>query len=96
MPQSHDRGGRDRLSAVIHFLGDLLGDVIKAQAGPDAFASEELVRRLSKELRAHPSPARTRELQKHIADLEHLSEIIQHVLCIGQFVRTIATDLGTR
>lgn len=70
MPQSHDRGGRDRLSAVIHFLGDLLGDVIKAQAGPDAFASEELVRRLSKELRAHPSPARTRELQKHIADLD--------------------------
>ena len=70
MPQSHDRGGRDRLSAVIHFLGDLLGDVIKTQAGPDAFASEELVRRLSKELRAHPSPARTHELQKHIAGLD--------------------------
>jgi phosphoenolpyruvate carboxylase len=70
MPQSHDRGGRDRLSAVIHFLGDLLGDVIKAQAGPDAFASEELVRRLSKELRANPSPARTSELQKHIAGLD--------------------------
>lgn len=70
MPQSHDRSGRDRLSAVIHFLGDLLGDVIQSQAGPAAFASEELVRRLSKELRAHPSPARTRELQKHIAGLD--------------------------
>jgi phosphoenolpyruvate carboxylase len=67
MPQSHDRGGRDRLSAVIHFLGDLLGDVIQTQAGQDAFASEELVRRLSKELRAHPSTQRVRELQHHIA-----------------------------
>lgn len=70
MPQSHDRGGRDRLSAVIHFLGDLLGDVIQSQAGQAAFASEELVRRLSKELRVHPTPIRVRELQKHIASLD--------------------------
>lgn len=70
MPQSHDRGGRDRLSAVIHFLGDLLGDVIQTQAGQEAFASEELVRRLSKELRVHPTPARVRELQRHIASLD--------------------------
>jgi phosphoenolpyruvate carboxylase len=44
MPQPHDRGGRDRLSAVIHFLGDLLGDVIRTQAGLTAFDSEEAVR----------------------------------------------------
>ena len=79
MPQSHDRGGRDRLSAVIHFLGDLLGDVIQTQAGQDAFASEELVRRLSKELRAHPSTQRVRELQHHIAtrDIAGLNTLIK-------------------
>ena len=54
MPQPHERGGRDRLSAVIHFLGDQLGDVIRAQAGTTAFENEEIVRALSKELRAHP------------------------------------------
>lgn len=70
MPPSHDRGGRDRLSAVIHFLGDLLGDVIQTQAGQEAFASEELVRRLSKELRTKASPHRAQELQNHIAGLD--------------------------
>jgi len=70
MPQPHDRGGRDRLSAVIHFLGDLLGDVIRTQAGLTAFDSEEAVRALSKDLRAHPSPQRTRDLQSRIASLD--------------------------
>ncbi len=70
MPQPHDRGGRDRLSAVIHFLGDLLGDVIRAQAGSTAFENEEAVRALSKELRAHPSQQRTRALQSRIAALD--------------------------
>ncbi len=79
MPQSHDRGGRDRLSAVIHFLGDLLGDVIQTQAGQDAFASEELVRRLSKNLRVHPTPARVHELQQHIAtrDIADLNNLVK-------------------
>lgn len=70
MPQPHDRGGRDRLSAVIHFLGDLLGDVIRTQAGLTAFESEEAVRALSKELRARPSVQRTRDLQNRIASLD--------------------------
>jgi len=70
MPQPHDRGGRDRLSAVIHFLGDLLGDVIRTQAGQSAYESEESVRALSKDLRAHPSQQRTRDLQSRIASLD--------------------------
>ena len=70
MPQPQDRGGRDRLSAVIHFLGDLLGDVIRSQAGLSAYESEEFVRSLSKELRHHPSPARIGDLQRHIANLD--------------------------
>jgi phosphoenolpyruvate carboxylase len=40
------------LSDDIFLLGDLLGDVIKSQAGPDAFALEEEVRALGKEFRA--------------------------------------------
>lgn len=70
MPQPHDRGGRDRLSAVIHFLGDILGDVIRSQAGMQAFASEEYVRALSKELRQNHSDTRMLELQQHIARLD--------------------------
>jgi len=70
MPQPHDRGGRDRLSAVIHFLGDMLGDVIRSQAGMPAFASEEYVRALSKELRTNHSDARMSELQHHIERLD--------------------------
>jgi hypothetical protein len=70
MPQPQDRGGRDRLSAVIHFLGDLLGDVIRSQAGLSAYESEEFVRSLSKELRHQPSPERIRDLQRHIANLD--------------------------
>ncbi len=79
MPQPHDRGGRDRLSAVIHFLGDLLGDVIRAQAGSTAFENEEAVRALSKELRAHPSQQRTRALQSRIAalDITALKDLIK-------------------
>ena len=79
MPQPHDRGGRDRLSAVIHFLGDLLGDVIRAQAGTTAFDNEEAVRALSKELRAHPSVQRTRALQSRIAalDIAELKDLIK-------------------
>lgn len=70
MPQPQDRGGRDRLSAVIHFLGDLLGDVIRSQAGLSAYESEEFVRSLSKELRHQQSPERIRDLQRHIANLD--------------------------
>ena len=45
-------GERDRLSATIHFLGDVLGAVIREQAGTPAFELEERVRKLAKQLRA--------------------------------------------
>lgn len=45
--------GRDRLSATIRMLGDLLGDVIKSQAGEPLFALEERMRLTAKELRAN-------------------------------------------
>jgi phosphoenolpyruvate carboxylase len=44
--------GRDRLSATIHFFGDLLGHVIRDQAGEATFALEEEVRGLAKEVRS--------------------------------------------
>src|SRR4051812_4763783 len=50
--QRQPNGDRDRLSATIHFLGDILGEVIREQAGPAAFALEERVRGLAKDLRA--------------------------------------------
>lgn len=79
MPQPHDRSGRDRLSAIIHFLGDLLGDVIRTQAGQTAYESEEKVRALSKELRAQHTDSRAAELQDHIAhcDVDELKDLIK-------------------
>src|SRR6476469_9841026 len=41
-----------RLSATIHFFGDLLGRVIREQAGEATFALEEEVRALAKEVRS--------------------------------------------
>jgi phosphoenolpyruvate carboxylase len=72
--QSH--GDRDRLSATIHFLGDLLGNVIRQQAGAEAFDLEERVRNLAKDLRASDRPgavaripALQSEMQRLVSDL---------------------------
>jgi len=75
-PQRHSNGERDRLSATIHFLGDLLGNVIREQAGSAAFDLEERVRGLAKDLRAlGPADAAARlpalqaEMQRLVAEL---------------------------
>src|SRR3712207_2194492 len=44
-------GNREPLSETIHLLGNLLGAVIREQAGNDAFALEERVRELAKSAR---------------------------------------------
>ncbi|MEO7913614.1 MAG: phosphoenolpyruvate carboxylase, partial [Roseiflexaceae bacterium] len=76
--QRQPNGERDRLSATIHFLGDLLGNVIREQAGTAAFDLEERVRGLAKDLRAieiDRPDATTRlsalqaEMQRLVADL---------------------------
>ena len=48
--QQPDSSGR--LSATIHFFGDLLGRVIRAQEGEPAFELEERVRALAKDVRS--------------------------------------------
>ena len=45
---------RDHLSATIHQFGNLLGDVIRAQAGDASFELEERFRRLAKQLHTDP------------------------------------------
>ena len=60
---------RDRLSATIHMLGDLLGEVIRAQAGRDMFELEERVRTLAKEIRTSGQNQQREELQSIIASL---------------------------
>ena len=60
---------QDRLSATIHFLGDILGEVIREQAGDAAFSLEERVRALAKELRTGRHAAQFDELRALIADL---------------------------
>jgi phosphoenolpyruvate carboxylase len=76
--QRQPNGDRDRLSATIHFLGDLLGNVIREQAGVAAFDLEERVRGLAKDLRAiepdRPDAAERRaalqaEIQCLVADM---------------------------
>jgi hypothetical protein len=49
---------RDRLSYTIHFFGDLLGRVMRGQAGEATFLLEERVRALAKEIRASSGPNR--------------------------------------
>jgi phosphoenolpyruvate carboxylase len=60
---------RTPLSALIHLLGNLLGDVIVAQDGPAALELEEDVRARAKQLRAAPNPADADALAALIADL---------------------------
>jgi phosphoenolpyruvate carboxylase len=57
----------DRLSDTIHFFGDLLGGVIRAQAGEPTFALEERVRALAKEVRAGDGAAPLAELRALVA-----------------------------
>jgi phosphoenolpyruvate carboxylase len=45
-------GAGRKLSDDIYLLGDLLGDVIRSQAGDEAFALEERIRALGKDFRA--------------------------------------------
>src|SRR5689334_18277247 len=76
--QRQTNGDRDRLSTTIHYLGDLLGDVIREQAGAAAFDLEERMRGLAKDLRAidpsQPDSAKRRdalqaEIQRLVADM---------------------------
>jgi phosphoenolpyruvate carboxylase len=59
--------GQGRLSATIHFFGDILGRVIRAQAGEASFALEERVRALAKEVRASDGSGPLAELRAIIA-----------------------------
>jgi phosphoenolpyruvate carboxylase len=68
--QTQSERERARLSATIRFLGDVLGDVIREQAGSNAFELEERVRQLAKELRSQGWPAEpTAELARTIAGI---------------------------
>jgi len=55
-PPAEEPVSRDRLSSTIHFFGDLLGRVIREQAGEATLALEEKVRALAKEVRAGGGP----------------------------------------
>lgn len=71
MTIAHADYERNRLSATIRSLGDILGDVIKAQAGENAFAQEEAMRSLAKELRTSGWPLESVvDLQNMVAELD--------------------------
>ncbi len=61
---------QEALSADIHLLGDLLGDVIRRLAGDATFALEEDVRAATKALRASPSLDAARLLLARLDRLE--------------------------
>ncbi|MGE0606666.1 MAG: phosphoenolpyruvate carboxylase [Pirellulales bacterium] len=58
------------LSEDIHLLGDLLGTIIRRQAGEPAFALEEEVRAAAKELRGQPAVEAARGLCQRLDQLE--------------------------
>jgi phosphoenolpyruvate carboxylase len=59
----------DLLSEHVRLLREALSRVIADQLGPDALELEERVRRMSREMRADPSPDHARALRAFIADL---------------------------
>lgn len=69
MTTQQSNSATEWLSAAIHYLGDLLGETIRAQSGPEAFELEEQVRTLSKQLRTSPDTAAEDELQAIVRDL---------------------------
>lgn len=66
---SHASDQRDPLSSNIRALGNALGRVLTDQSGAAAFALEERVRRMTKELRASGDERLVQELQELIASL---------------------------
>lgn len=70
---------RTPLSALIHLLGNVLGNVIVAQDGETAFALEEDVRQRAKQLRATPDTAQAEALATLIAEqpIEQLIGLIK-------------------
>lgn len=63
---------REPLSETIHLLGDMLGSVIREQAGDEAFALEERVRELAKLAREddRQAEAAAQDLTREIATLD--------------------------
>ncbi|MCI0396919.1 MAG: phosphoenolpyruvate carboxylase [Chloroflexi bacterium] len=59
----------DLLSSDIHLLGDILGRVIRQQAGIDVFDLVERTRALAKTRRGDPDPALDRYLAELVGDL---------------------------
>jgi phosphoenolpyruvate carboxylase len=74
-------GNREPLSETIHLLGDMLGSVIREQAGEAAFALEERVRELAKLAREDEdqAAAAAQELARTIEqmDLEQIQILIK-------------------
>jgi phosphoenolpyruvate carboxylase len=67
---THNGESRDPLSASIHLLGDILGDVIREQGGEELFLLEEQARALAKDLRADPQSKQSSALTELIASLD--------------------------
>lgn len=66
---NEESNGRSRISSTIHFLGHLLGDVIREQAGDELFDLEEHIRLLAKELRSTGQAELLTEIQSITAKL---------------------------
>ena len=64
-----DQPSPDLLSADIHLLGDILGQVIRRQAGLEIFELEEVIRALAKARRLDPDPATEARLAELMAGL---------------------------
>ena len=64
------REKQERLSEDIHLLGDILGHVIRRQAGIEIFELEERIRALAKTRRVEADPAVDRRLTTVVGQLD--------------------------
>lgn len=83
----------DLLSKDIHLLGDMLGQVIRQQAGSDVFELEETIRSLAKARRADDDPAAENNLARLVDGMDTpLAEAIARAFTVYFELINLAED----
>jgi phosphoenolpyruvate carboxylase len=91
-----EHGGHDRVRDDIRYLGRMLGDTVREQAGERSFAAVESIRRAAVAFRRSPALG-TREFEAELAalDVEHTLHVVRAFSYFLHF-RNIAEDVDAR
>ena len=92
-----DHGAHDRVRDDIRHLGRMLGDTVREQAGAEAFAAVESIRRAAVAFRRGPSGGASHSLEAELAalDIEHTLHVVRAFSYFLHFCN-IAEDVDAR